>query len=202
MHCIIPAAGMGTRFGANIPKALIKINGESIISRQIRELSNLVDIRVVIGYKKELVLEEISKSNLKVDIFFNHNYKHTNVVDSVRIGATGLTNEKIMVVDGDVLFKDIHTFISDDVKVGFKKITSEEPMYATLENYEITQFSDKNGNCEWAGISIMPASIYKNDNKYVCDAVSSILPQPAKYIDAYEIDTPNDLKGAEQWIMN
>lgn len=201
MHCIIPAAGKGTRFGAGIPKALIKVKGESILSRQIRKLQPHYDIRVVVGYKKDLVIEEISRHNFKVDIFVNDDYENTTVVDSVRIGASNLTGN-VLVVDGDVLFKDINGFISSDWVVGIKKITSQQPMYAQVSNGKITKFSETEGNCEWAGISVMPVEIYKQQNKYVCDAISQLLPVRTQYVDAFEIDTPEDLRGAEEWIMN
>lgn len=199
MICVIPAAGKGTRLKANMPKALVKIDGESIISRQIKKLKSFCEIRVVVGYKKQLVIEEILNCNHKVKIYTNNQYNTTTVVDSVRIGIDNYTGN-VLVVDGDVLFKDISSFITPDHVVGIKKITSQQPMYAQVSNNKVINFNETCGNYEWAGISVMPSNIYKYKNKFICDAISSLLPVKSCYIDAFEVDTPSDLKGAEYWI--
>ena len=58
MKAIFIAAGQGSRLGKltkDLPKSLIKINGKSIIERQILLLreNNIDDIIIVTGYKKE-----------------------------------------------------------------------------------------------------------------------------------------------------
>ena len=58
MKVIILAAGSGTRLGhytKEIPKALVDINGKSIIERQIElfKKNGITEIFVVRGYKKE-----------------------------------------------------------------------------------------------------------------------------------------------------
>ena len=72
MRAIILAAGSGLRLGQHtldIPKALVDINGKSILERQISLLRKhgVDEISVVTGYKKEKhVLNNI-------EYFFNHN---------------------------------------------------------------------------------------------------------------------------------
>ena len=63
---IISCAGMGTRLGKNLPKCLVKIsdNGLTLIETQLKQLENVDDIRVVVGYKKEMVIEKIKSINL------------------------------------------------------------------------------------------------------------------------------------------
>ena len=58
MRAIILAAGSGSRLGQHtldIPKALVDINGKSILERQISLLKKqgVDEISVVTGYKKE-----------------------------------------------------------------------------------------------------------------------------------------------------
>ena len=58
MKVIILAAGKGTRLGHHtndIPKALVDINGSSIIERQLKQFQNkgITDISIIVGYKKE-----------------------------------------------------------------------------------------------------------------------------------------------------
>ena len=58
-NAIIMAAGFASRFAPLsdiIPKALLKVKGEIMIERQIRQLieAGIPDIYVVVGYKKEM----------------------------------------------------------------------------------------------------------------------------------------------------
>jgi len=57
-NAVIMAAGLSTRFvplSLEIPKALLKVKGEVLIERQIRQLreAGVQEIVVVIGYLKE-----------------------------------------------------------------------------------------------------------------------------------------------------
>ena len=60
MKAIILAAGLGSRlgkFGENIPKGLIIINGKTLIQRQIEIFHNcgINDITVITGHNNELI---------------------------------------------------------------------------------------------------------------------------------------------------
>ena len=63
---IILAAGKGTRMDSNLPKVLHKLNGESMINRVINVAKKLnpVDIIVIVGFKKELVMNEVNNENV------------------------------------------------------------------------------------------------------------------------------------------
>ena len=66
MKVIILAAGKGTRLGHHtndIPKALVDINGSSIIERQLKQFQNkgITDISIIVGYKKEMIIIICSK---------------------------------------------------------------------------------------------------------------------------------------------
>src|SRR3989338_8890507 len=63
---VILAAGKGTRMGGDLPKVLSQVKGKSMIKRLMESVdkSGVDDCTVVIvGYKKELVIQELS--NLK-----------------------------------------------------------------------------------------------------------------------------------------
>ena len=51
---------------SNLPKVLHKLNGESMINRVINvaEKLNPVDIIVIVGFKKELVINEVNNNNV------------------------------------------------------------------------------------------------------------------------------------------
>ena len=63
---IILAAGKGTRMDSNLPKVLHKLNGESMINRVINVAKKLnpIDIIVIVGFKKELVMNEVNNENV------------------------------------------------------------------------------------------------------------------------------------------
>ena len=84
MKAIILAAGRGSRLGnytKELPKALVDINGKSLIERQISSLRKhgVNEIFVVTGYKK-------NKHVLKdVEYFFNPKYSKTEQLGSLMV---------------------------------------------------------------------------------------------------------------------
>ena len=46
---IIPAAGSGDRLGASIPKALVVINGKTLIQRAVESITLIVSITSIPG---------------------------------------------------------------------------------------------------------------------------------------------------------
>ena len=53
---LIPAAGSGDRFGANIPKALVQLSGRTLIEHAISNLGPLASVIIVAapaGYEEE-----------------------------------------------------------------------------------------------------------------------------------------------------
>ncbi len=70
-NAIIMAAGLSSRFAPisyEYPKALLKIKGEVLIERQIKQLKEvgIDDITIVVGYKKELFNYLVDKFNVKI----------------------------------------------------------------------------------------------------------------------------------------
>ena len=63
---VISCAGMGTRLGIGTTKALIDIEGKPLILRQLELLKDFDDIRIVVGYQMEKVIEVVN--NYRKDI--------------------------------------------------------------------------------------------------------------------------------------
>ena len=86
MKVIILAAGIGSRLGHNIPKALVKLDSKTtILQSQINSLKKYVNISeliVVTGYKKELITQRYKDFNFAV----NRNYASTNTSKSLLKG--------------------------------------------------------------------------------------------------------------------
>lgn len=86
MNAIIMAAGMSSRFAPlsyEKPKGLLKVKGEILIERQIRQLkeAGINDITVVVGYKSEMFM--YLKSEFGVEIVVNEDYNRYNNTSSV-----------------------------------------------------------------------------------------------------------------------
>jgi len=86
LKAIILAAGEGKRLNMqsdNLPKCLLKINGKTLLERLLNQLFSIEidDITLVVGYKKELIIDLIGELNINVKIIENDSYKKdTNIL--------------------------------------------------------------------------------------------------------------------------
>ena len=105
MKVVILAAGIGSRLGISDPKPLTKLkNGESILQRQIAYLSEYLgmnNIIVIVGYKKELIME--SFPNLLY--VYNDFYDTTNTSKSLLAGLNKIEKDDVLWLNGDVVFE-------------------------------------------------------------------------------------------------
>ncbi|MFC1685689.1 phosphoenolpyruvate mutase [Nanoarchaeota archaeon] len=101
---IIPAAGAHQPFEStgDIPKALIQINGKTLLEHQISafKAQGLDDINVIIGYQKE-------KFNLKgINYFQKENYSSEGMLHSIMEAKDKMKNGFIY-VNSDILLDEI-----------------------------------------------------------------------------------------------
>ena len=102
MRAIILAAGSGLRLGQHtkdIPKALLDLNGKSILERQISLLREhgVNEIFVVTGYKRE---KHILKD---IEYIFNPRYSETEQLASMMVARTKIFDD-VLVIFGDIIF--------------------------------------------------------------------------------------------------
>lgn len=104
MKVVILAAGMGMRFNSPLPKCLTVLsNGISILETQLNNLSPYVnsdDIYVVVGYKKELIMEAVP--NLLY--VYNPRFATTGACKSLGIALQKIDYDDVLWLNGDVLF--------------------------------------------------------------------------------------------------
>lgn len=101
-NAIILAAGFGMRMvpiNFSTPKALLEVNGERLIERQIKQLHKVgvTDITVVVGFMKdnfEYLIDEYG-----VDLVVNKDYIGKNNIHSLRLVLDRLSNTYIVPCD-------------------------------------------------------------------------------------------------------
>lgn len=205
---MISCAGLGNRLGLGTTKALVEIEGKPLIVRHLEKLKEEEDIRVVVGYQAEKVIEVVRKYRQDVLFVFNHDYRTTGTGASVALAAK-YANEYILSLDGDLLVHpdDMHKILSCEHEfVSGNKPGTDDPWmlqtYYEEGNEYVSAFSRCKGNYEWNGITQMKSSKMRNGLGHVFQLVEPHLPVPFMEVRTHEIDTVNDYERAVQWVRN
>lgn len=203
---IISCAGMGNRLGLNTTKALVEIMGKPLIIRHLEMLKAEEDIRVVVGYQANQVIETVRNYRNDITFVFNHNYRDTGTGASVALAAK-YANEYILSLDGDLL---VHPDDMEKVlSCGFEFVSggvpgTDDPWM--LQTYEdngteyVSAFSKNTGNYEWNGITQMKSARMQNGKGHVFQLIEPYLPLPFMELRTREIDTINDYERAVKWV--
>ena len=199
---IICCAGMGTRLGIGTTKALVDIDGTPLIIRQLELLKDFDDIRIVVGFQAERLIEIVKAYRKDVMFAFNYQYETTGVADSLKKGLLG-ARENILSLDGDILINpdDFGTFIATQGDLlGMTPILSAEPVMATVENGVVKHLSKSEGNMQWPGIVKISRDKLTGTSSHVYDVLNEVLPLKAQIVRAREIDTQEDYENALEWF--
>lgn len=202
---IISCAGIGSRLGLGKTKALIDIAGKSLIRWQLELLSDIQDVRIVVGYQSNDVIEEVLKFRKDVIFIYNHNYFETKTGASFYLGARH-ANEFVMAWDGDLIVHpdDVKKCLeTDEEYIGYSDIVSEESVYVKTNNDgDVLSFSREHGDFEWTG----PACIKREKIKYtslnVFNQIEEHLPIKGLKIRAQDVDTYEDYKKAIEFVKS
>lgn len=102
MRAVILAAGSGRRmgkYGENMPKGMLPINGKPIIEWQIERLKEigLSDIIIVTGYKAETIKFS------GVTYYHNANYAATNMIETLMCAREALDTD-VLISYADILY--------------------------------------------------------------------------------------------------
>lgn len=202
-YAIIPAAGLGSRLGKNIPKALVNITEDKkIIDYQMEFVKDIKNVRLVAGYQYEKVVEYIKEKDYDIEVFHNSGYKNNTLCHSIYLATEDL-DEPYVTFDSDLLvnrdeFNNLIKSFNDEPLIGITPTKTEYPFYVNLnENREIVSFQrSPQTDYEWATIACLcdPVKIEK-DGQWVYAHLEPFLPLKSYTIEnCYEVDTPQDLK--------
>lgn len=205
---VISCAGMGNRLGLGTTKALIEIDGKPLIVRHLEMLREERDIRIVVGYQAEKVIEVVRKYRNNVIFVFNHNYRTTGTGDSVLL-ASRYSNDYILSLDGDLLIHpadmaDILDYEGEFVSGG--QLETEDPwmLQTTFKNglEYVSAFSKTDGKYEWNGITQIQSERLQQGHGHVFQLIEPHLPLPFLEVRTREVDTITDYEHAVEWVKN
>lgn len=163
MKIIILAAGIGSRLGNPFPKPLTPLkSGDTIMKQQINNISsyfNFDDINIVVGFKKDLIMESMPNATY----IYNQVFDQTNTSKSLLKALKKYVGESVLWLNGDVVFDkrifDLLTpYINKNesfVSVNNEDVSDEEVKYTLDSNGFIKEISKtvKNGLGEAVGIN-------------------------------------------------
>ncbi len=201
---VICCAGMGTRLGIGSTKALVDVEGKPLIIRQLELLDDYDDIRIVIGYQAERVIDVVKSYRSDIMFAFNYQYETTGVADSFVKGCMG-AREYVVVIDGDVLVKpsDFERFMKYDgecICCSYGN-SSTSPIYVDVnDKKQVVKFQKDNGTLDWCGIAKIKTERLRYGKKYVYQLLSELLPMDSCLVKAKDIDTPSDYENALKWL--
>lgn len=164
MKIIILAAGIGSRLGNPFPKPLTPLkNGKSIMEMQTDNIASrydIDDINVVVGFKKDLIMERFPELTYIYNPFFDR----TNTSKSLLQALKKHKDKSVLWFNGDVVFEEklldiLNPYIKANqsfVAVNTSKVAEEEVKY-TLKDGFINELSKtvKNGLGEAVGINFI-----------------------------------------------
>lgn len=201
---IISCAGIGSRLGLGTTKALIDIGGKSLIHWQLELFKNVEDVRIVVGFQANEVIEEVRKYREDVTFVFNHNYFDTKTGASYYLGARD-GNEYAIEYDGDLLIHptDMENLLKLEGEwIAYSDKNSEDGLYLNLnsEGEEVISFSREKGDFEWTGPCCLKKAHVRYTSANVYNQLEPFLPMRGVKVRACDIDTYGDYQKALKFL--
>lgn len=136
---IIIAAGLGSRLGEltkDIPKCMLKLNGKSLLKRQIDaySINGIKNISVIRGYQKD-------KINFKgVKYYENSDYQNNNILNSLFYAEKEL-NGNVIVSYSDIIFspKIIERLLESNADISIVVDVDWRGSYTNRKNHPIEE---------------------------------------------------------------
>lgn len=115
MKAVILASGLGLRFGdvtENLPKCLIKINGRTLLERQLFSLvkNEIREVSITVGYLDYMIKDYIQSNNLfkelSISYIYNPIFLETNYIYSIWLARNNIANHDVLLLHGDLVYND------------------------------------------------------------------------------------------------
>lgn len=192
---VISCAGIGSRLGLGLTKALVQINGSSLISWQLKLFKDVKDVRIVIGFQGGEIIQEVRKYRDDVIFCYNHRYFETKTGTSYYLGARH-ANLETLEWDGDLLVHpdDVEKLLATSGEfICYADKTSDDAVFVqTNEKGDVLCFSRLQGDYEWTGPACMDKQHLTYSTQNVFNMFEPLCPMRGIKVRAYDIDTYND----------
>lgn len=198
---IICCAGMGTRLGIGTTKALVNVCGKPIILHQMNAFKLVNDIRIVVGFQAERLIEVVNKERKDIMYAFNYDFQSTGQAESLSKALIGLKKYTV-IVDGDALYnpEDLLELLSYKGEcLGICSIHSDEPIYAHTSNEYVTELNENHGDAEYSCIAKVLSDNLKKSKGQVYEMLNKLLPIHSITVRTRDIDTPDDYNRLIEW---
>jgi GTP:adenosylcobinamide-phosphate guanylyltransferase len=210
---VISCAGEGRRLELGKTKALVHVLDRPIIAWHLSMLRHVENVRVVVGYQAEDIIEVVSKIRRDVVFVFNRDYKTTGTASSLTRAAAGVAGDLIS-LDGDLLVHphDFNTLLDRAGPcLGVLPAVSDDPVLVTLQEGPSGPLANgfvrgPREGLEWSGLVRLPIAVIERAKAlnladgHVYQMIEPSLPMPIMQVRAREIDTPADYDRAMAWM--
>jgi choline kinase len=128
MHCVIVAAGRGSRLGeltADRPKCLVPFLGEPLLVRTLRTLeeAGCTGVTIVGGYRHDQLEPYVAERPETRRLILNDDWASTNMVWSLMCAAEQLSAEPCVITYSDIFYSEgiVRSLILDSspIRVGY-----------------------------------------------------------------------------------
>jgi len=210
MHADVPvliaAAGIGARLGMNLPKALVEVNGRSILERLLTDvLADERDVRLIVGFRADEVVACARRVRDDVIIVRNPSFRDTSVRHSFWLAARHI-QQPCIVIDGDTLVDPSAYRVfrrraaAMDTLIGITPAATTDAVFTRLsdDGSLVTAFTrGEPQSHEWCGVAKLQPRLFDRKHDYVFQCIDAALPVPGHVLAVAEVDTQADLALAE-----
>lgn len=211
-YAVIAAAGLGSRLGRGKPKCLVAFNGITILEHLLHLVKNVENVRIVVGFMECQVIAEAKRLRSDIIIVRNPDYRNTTTLHSYALGIAYVQNSDCLFMDADLLVTPdtfqhfLSTCNPQEPRLAITMSKTKEAVFIDLNaDNKVTDFHrNKKTKFEWANISWLPTNIFTKhkiqNNMNVYNYLSNLLPIATTQLNAYEIDTEEDVLNAQKQI--
>ena len=151
---VIVAGGRGTRMGkkySKIPKALLKVNGRTLIEIMIGKLINngFSDVTLALNYEAEQIINHIKKLDIEINIDFYIEDNPLGTAGSIIKIAGNKKEDNILILNSDILFEvdfanliKFHSLNNNDLTIATSDYEIEIP-YGVIEKEEFKEIKSE-----------------------------------------------------------
>jgi len=168
MKAVLLAAGAGRRLGngpEHGPKALLRFGGRTLLERHLLILRafGIVDIAVTVGFRADLVAEEVGRLGFSdtVRLIENPYYREGSVVSLWAAREVLESGAPILLMDADVLYDDrlmtrlLGSAIANCLLLDRNIVPGDEPVKICVRDRRIVDFHKRpQMDFEWYGESV------------------------------------------------